>query len=272
MMKLIDLNNVHRTANAAARRTTLASRLSPPLPSNNGGSRRTTYVTASQPAPNTYLPRLTDGKKKLLNEHEGCTRCRTFYSGHQAVACPMKEADTWPEASTYKTLTLEMVLAAKPRLVAGFVGVHEGSDDDTFNDDITDDGCVLSPISFTVPHLVASLEITRPAITEFPLSVQSLLDIRCPSTVISDALATKLGHRRFKLPPEENNLSSLSNTLLEAKEYVKLEATSGNGAWVSGVFYAKVVVGLPVPLILGMPFLSSQHIVLDTHQRTVINT
>jgi hypothetical protein len=47
-----------------------------------------------------------------------------------------------------------------------------------------------------------------------------------------------------------------------------LELASGNGSWKSSVFRAKVNTGLPVPLILGIPFLSSHHIVIDANART----
>ena len=47
-----------------------------------------------------------------------------------------------------------------------------------------------------------------------------------------------------------------------------MELSSGNGGWKSTVFRAKINVGLPVPLILGMPFLSSHHIVIDSEAQT----
>jgi hypothetical protein len=86
--------------------------------------------------------------------------------------------------------------------------------------------------------------------------------------VINSDLANDLGLRRYPLPPKEDNLSSLSESPLSCREYVKLELSSGNGSWKSTVFRAKINVGLPVPLILGMPFLSSQHIVIDSNART----
>ena len=86
--------------------------------------------------------------------------------------------------------------------------------------------------------------------------------------MINSALANELGLHRYPLPPEEDNLSSLSESLISCKEYVKLELSSGNGSWKSTTFCAKVNTGLPVPLILGMPFLSTQHIVIDPNSRT----
>jgi len=89
--------------------------------------------------------------------------------------------------------------------------------------------------------------------------------------VISDELVTQLGLRRFPLPTNEDNLCSLSETPLQCRKYVRVEITSGNGMWKSKTFRAKVHIGLPVPLILGMPFLSSEHIVIDTYHRTAID-
>ena len=86
--------------------------------------------------------------------------------------------------------------------------------------------------------------------------------------MINSDLVSKLGLRRYPLPLEEDNLSSLSDSPLSCKEYVKLELSSGNGIWKSTVLRAKVNTGLPVPLILGMPFLSSQHIIIDPESRT----
>lgn len=60
-----------------------------------------------------------------------------------------------------------------------------------------------------------------------------MLDIGCPSVVISSATVDELGLHRYPLPPEEDNLSSLSDSPLFCKEYVKIELSSGNGSWKS---------------------------------------
>ena len=119
-----------------------------------------------------------------------------------------------------------------------------------------------------VPHLIVSLDAFRPNISEFQLSIPALLDIGCPSVVISSACANELCLRWYPVPQEEDNLSSLSKSPISCKEYVKLELSSGNGSWKLTMFQAKVNTGLPVPLILGMPFLSTQHIVIDSNSHT----
>ena len=181
----------------------------------------------------------------------------------------MTATNTWPDVETYVPLTLEMALASKPQSVASSsclpaaaaISLHgEEQDDET--------DLYVDPSPLTVPHLVATLDAFGPNISELPLSVSALLDIGCPSVVINSNLANKLGLRRYPLPPEEDNLTSLSESPLSCKEYVKMELSSGNGSWKSMVFQAKVNIGLPVPLILGMPFLSSQHIVIDSESQT----
>jgi hypothetical protein len=97
------------------------------------------------------------------------------------------------------------------------------------------------------------------------------MDIGCPCTVISLELCETLSLRRYKLPKREDNLSSLTNSPLSCTEYVKLEVQSGQGQWKSGVTRMKVNKGLCFPIILGMPFLSSEQIVIDTHKRTAVD-
>ena len=126
-------------------------------------------------------------------------------------------------------------------------------------------------IPFTVNQLYTTLHATGPRITEFPIPVQALMDIGCPCTVINAELCDRLGLRRYLLPMSENNLSSLSQTPLNCEEYVKLELQLGKGTWKSGVHKMKVNKGLPFPIILGMPWLSSEHILIDSHERTAID-
>ena len=262
--RLIDANNAARAAKRGERKD-LLSRLTDP-PRTTG---KATNTGTSGEATRRYLPKLQEKEKKLLNEHEGCTRCRRFYVEHRTKNCPMTAANTWPDAETYIPLTLEMALAAKPQSsasssrlpAAAVISLHrEDRDDETDS--------YVDPSPLTVPHLVATLDAFGPNVSEFPLSISALLDIGCPSIVINSDLANELGLRRYPLPPEEDNLTSLSESPLSCKEYVKMELSSGNGSWRSRVFRAKVNIGLPVPLILGMPFLSSHHIVIDSESRT----
>ncbi|KAG5717878.1 hypothetical protein E4T56_gene1445 [Termitomyces sp. T112] len=212
---------------------------------------------------------LTEDKKRILKEHKSCTQCQVFYCSHtkDLNKCPMKINNTWPDPKNYKTLTLEMALAAKNKTVAGYVYAEEIRDDDMDSDSYIPP----SDPPLTGQHMKAMVELSSPSIPSFPISVKALLDNGCPSTVISDVLVTRLGLHRFPLPKEEDNLMSLLELLLHCKEYVKLELLAGKGAWSSGVSRAKINVSLPVPLLLGIPFLSSKQIVLDVHAQTTID-
>jgi hypothetical protein len=256
---IIDASNAARAAKRGERKDLLSRLSDPPRTKTNSGTN-----SASDTA-RRYLPKLQDKEKCPLNEHEGCTRCRKFYTGHRAKDCEMTANNTWPDAGTYVPLTLEMALASKSQAGASSSRLLVAAAISSVCDDETD-SYMDSP--FSVPHLVAKLDAFGPNISEFPLSVSALLDIGCPSIVISSDLVDELGLRRYPLPPEEDNLSSLTESPISCKEYVKMELSSGNGMWKSTVFRAKVNTGLPVSLILRMPFLASHHIVIDPNTRT----
>ena len=126
-------------------------------------------------------------------------------------------------------------------------------------------------VPFTVNQPYTTLYVTGPLITEFPIPIQPLMDISSPCTVISSELCNSLSLQRYLLQKKENNLTSLSQTLLNCESYVKLELQSINSGWKLGVHRMKVNKGLPFPIILGMPFLSSEQIVIDSHERKAID-
>ena len=92
------------------------------------------------------------------------------------------------------------------------------------------------------------------------------MDISCPCTVINAELCDRLGLCQYLLPMSENNLSSLSKMSLNCEEYIKLELQLGKEIWKLGVHKMKVNKGLPFPIILGMPWRSSEQILIDSHE------
>jgi hypothetical protein len=80
-------------------------------PSHRGNTSQS--GTNSNPSSSTTnfvkLPPLTDSERTLLNEHEGCTKCRRFYTDHRSQSCP----NGFPLGKGYKTLTLTDALSAK---------------------------------------------------------------------------------------------------------------------------------------------------------------
>jgi hypothetical protein len=91
----------------------------------------------------------------------------------------MKTNNSWPDAATYKPLTIFMVHAAAPHTTAGLATarIEEYFDDDT-DEYISSNLMPQSP--FTIPHLYMPVELMGPLISDSPLSVKALLDIGCP--------------------------------------------------------------------------------------------
>ncbi|KAJ7364511.1 hypothetical protein DFH08DRAFT_274161 [Mycena albidolilacea] len=54
-------------------------------------------------------PKLTEGERALLNEHEGCNKCRKFYASHHSKNC----TNDFPDAASYRTLTAEDAAARR---------------------------------------------------------------------------------------------------------------------------------------------------------------
>ena len=77
-----------------------------PSSTRNGFTRGNNAISAS--ASTTYPPKLTDDKRKLLHEHEGCLKCRVFYAGHQADKCSVTLS-----GKDYKQRTVQDALRAK---------------------------------------------------------------------------------------------------------------------------------------------------------------
>jgi len=77
------------------------------VPSNNNTS--TVPFSSTSAAPRKQCPKLLDSERKLLNENEGCVKCRKFFQDHRAVDCP----NDFPNPTTYKTLTQTDVDRAK---------------------------------------------------------------------------------------------------------------------------------------------------------------
>ncbi|KAG6881185.1 hypothetical protein C0995_002688, partial [Termitomyces sp. Mi166 len=192
---MIDVSNER-----ISKRKPLIERLSEP--SSRASS--TSLTPSGTVTPRIKLAKLTDEEKKLLAEHQGCTRCRMFYCGHPGnqEACPMKISNSWPDPKTTKPLTLATALAAKPKSIAGLVYV-EPTSEDKIKDEDTDESYTYAIKSsspeppLSAPHMTVMLEMTGPSIISFPLSVCAILDNGCPSTVIDADLIAKLGLQRF---------------------------------------------------------------------------
>ncbi|KAJ7346911.1 hypothetical protein DFH08DRAFT_700336, partial [Mycena albidolilacea] len=87
-------------ANSDGDRTSKKPFSSSSKPNNSVSATAPSTPAASTSAPKG-CPKLTDLERSLLNEHEGCNKCRKFYAGHRAADCPKD----FPDPTTYRTLT-----------------------------------------------------------------------------------------------------------------------------------------------------------------------
>ena len=68
------------------------------IPNNSTAS--STFSSGAH-APRKQCPKLLDSKHKLLNNNEGCVKCRHFFVKHRAANCP----NDFPNPVTYRSLT-----------------------------------------------------------------------------------------------------------------------------------------------------------------------
>ncbi|KIJ38240.1 hypothetical protein M422DRAFT_259150 [Sphaerobolus stellatus SS14] len=182
--RLIDTSNALRTARHTDNGRTLLSHLS-----DSPATTRQNPPNAATGEKKKFLPKLTEEEKNLIRDHLGCRRCHTFYAGHQSANCPMTIVNTWPNTSNYTPLTESMAwvaaAAAKPRITVALAYSKDPRDAET--------DLYVPPTPFTIPHLYAQMDLTGPAMEDFPLSVKALLDIGSPAVIISSGLVDQLG-------------------------------------------------------------------------------
>jgi len=70
------------------------------VPNNNTLSAPILSTSSAPSAPRKQCPKLLDTKHKLLNDNDGCVKCRNFFQEHRAADCP----NDFPNPATYKTL------------------------------------------------------------------------------------------------------------------------------------------------------------------------
>ena len=115
-------------------------------------------TATSAPALEWYPPKLTQAEKSLLWSHQGCTKCRKFYAGHQVKECTVG----FPTKASYRALTPEMATRAQ--------AAHEKcaseanpAEDLPQVEEVPSSESEYVPPSFDEPHLYPQLG--RPSIT-----------------------------------------------------------------------------------------------------------
>jgi hypothetical protein len=226
------------------------------------------------------LPKLSQPEKDLLDLHQGCYKCRTFYAGHFSRTCT---ADR-PSLEACKKVTTAHALKAKaafeksstPLVAAIF---DNGLDEEFVDEDFVDSDefneyVPPSDISSLPDHLWWDCCIDAP-FTCAPTPIRALIDHGAPPVLISEEAVEIYGLVRRKLfKPFPVSAAFVSGkkkappVLLE--EYCRLNVLSPDAAWKSRTLNAIICPNLQADIILGLDFLVKNRIVVDAELRTAI--
>ncbi len=278
------LRNLEVINSLIAARTASTSRSS----STTRTFKSTTSGASASSATTQNLPKLSQSEKLLLNEHQGCYKCRRFYAGHLSGACP----NGFPKAETYTPLTQASALKAregrtakdsnKSRTVAT-VDVDTETIDATVIAGVTSgqplaattgilgsgsdsDECVTPLLA---PHTILRARILSPSFEAEPSPL--LIDSGASAVLIRRDVAERLNLRIRKLPTPFNLNNAWGTGEDSSSDWVKLSIALSDNSWTSTACRAIVVNSLCAPVILGKPFLESNHIVEDHSARNLVD-
>ena len=257
-------------------------------------SNRTAPTNASIPATSTAtaanntlnlvgfvaIPKLTQPEKDLLDLHQGCYRCCTFYAGHFSCTCT---ADR-PSLETCKKVTAAYAAKAKAAFEKKSTPVVAAVFGEDMDEDFTDEDLVDSnefneyvppqPIPPLPEHLWWDCCIDAP-FTCPPSPMRVLIDHGAPPVLISDDTVELYGlvcRTLFKpyavsaaFVPGQATAKPVLLT-----EYCRLNVSSLDARWKSRTLNAIICPNLQADVILGLDFLVRNKIVVDAELRTVI--
>ena len=262
-------------------------------PSRHGNANAMSSSSTTNTNPNRLAP-LTEGERSLLNEHDGCTKCRRFYIGHRSHDCTLG----FPAPKGYKTLTIADALAAKKskatsakpaKPVSATIVAVDSSDEEisaaaavlpdlsgAYASDSEEDADV-SRRDVSAPlhakHLFWNCQI-HGLIDDFPVKIKALIDNGAHLVLIRPELVAELGLKKYRLREPEIVDVALKNDdtkiRCELLDYVKLSFTSLDCQWTSRKVKAIIAPGLCASVILGLPFLQHNSVVIDHGNCTCI--
>jgi hypothetical protein len=230
---------------------------------HNGGSSSKPNVkppSSTAQGPHRFPPPLTAPERTLLNEHDGCTKCRCFFANHRAAQCnnDPPAADGYKELSQADVDAARRVPKGKAPVVAAVMPSYNDSNDSADDGDVTESSEV-SPASSPnddFAHLIWRCLLEGPK-SALPIAVNALIDNSSHLVIINDSLADSLGLRRFTLHRPKEITLALSDdslpTVQSLTQYVKLRTVSTDQSWTSNSVCAFIAPGLCAPLILGLP-------------------
>jgi hypothetical protein len=226
------------------------------------------------------IPKLTQPEKDLLDLHQGCYKCRTFYARHFSRTCTAKH----PSLEMCKRVTTVHAMRAKaayekstaPVMAAVFdTGLDENFVDKDFVDlDEFKEYIPPYKLSSLPDHLWWDCCIDAP-FTCAPTPICTLINHGAPPVLISEDTIEIYGlvhHKLFK--PYAVSAAFVSGqpraqpVLLT--EYCRLNLQSPDAAWKSWMLNAIICPQLQTNIILGLDFLVKNKIVVDAELCTVI--
>ena len=230
----------------------------------------------------------------MLNEHDGCTKCRRFYTDHRSQSCP----NGFPVGKGYKALRCPMrslqkkskavtktstkVVAATTEDIDSDEEINAATavlpnspgtfDSDSEDYDMLSDRDIMS-CSLCAKHLLWDCQI-HSLTSDFPVKMRALLDNSAHLVLIRPELVDQLGLKMYHLHMPEIVDIAFSNEKKKTTElyhYVKLSLMSLDAHWTSRTVKAFVMPGLCTPIILGLPWLIHNSIVTDHTACTCID-
>ncbi|KAF9495343.1 hypothetical protein BDN71DRAFT_1506903 [Pleurotus eryngii] len=257
-----------------------------------------TVSSTSKPASSFVpIPKLLDSERSLLQNNGSCFKCRRFWAGHIGPHCPHPPID----GATYKTIT-----SAPPR-PANYVGrggpvaavLEEPLAQQT---SIEEELISFENVAAVLPNVVSSVMDTGspgysddeyapfscsnmfwschplppsaypPSCASPPLTLKGLIDDGSSVVLIKESVADMLKLPRFvaSQPFVCQPAFSTSKTLQTLASYVKIQPTSVDGTFSSLPLRAFVSPSLVTDLILGLPFLTSNLLIVDHGSRSCI--
>lgn len=269
----------------------------PRVTTRSGPSSSKATTSASTTPTVSRPPKITDEERRLINENNGCLKCRKLYTDHWAKKCPYDA----PSGENYAPITIATAAAAKLAYnalqakangvsVNAVFGNTNSDDDDNMNEDSTQsssvydedsgdseslDAYVLEPNpSNLLPPLWWDCRIDGP-VTDVPIIVKALIDTGCPTVLISPELAECL-HLEVKPLHKPLTVNAAYSTggkrgsRISLDRFVKLSVCSKDYAFQSKSLYAILCPGLHADLILGTSFIGHNNIVIDVGLHTAI--
>jgi hypothetical protein len=252
----------------------------------------TPRTRATDKPPSEFPPKLTPDERRVLQEHDGCFKCRKLNAGHRASDCsvilsgkgykpvtaPVTAPDTAQKTapSTSKGPRRNTTIAAtagnalnddndcSQNLVAALFTNNAESD----ADDLDDNPESVRP-QLKCEHLIWNCLLTGPTgLTR----TNALIDSGAHMVLIRASIVKRLGLTPNKLPtPELVNVAMNNGTARTLTHYIDIEPTSRSTSTAptfrSKPLRAVVADNLCAPLILGLPFLVANNITCNYARR-----